>query len=184
MTTSEMHDFKNVMMGITEIYGVEFIGAAFEIYLNAVVHIDIDTIREAVNEHVKKIPEGRFYPKPCEIIAFHDAKIKKILDDEMKTYNLQREKFLEFDNFIRFEISSLSLDAMLKRKNITCTNNPSTLAYVEKLGGWEKVLEMFEKEEAIKFILHEGFREFELSRRRLANHPEIPVSSNLHLVKN
>jgi hypothetical protein len=184
MTTNEMHEFKNIMMGITEIYGVEFSGAAFQIYLNAVAHIDIDTIREAVNEHVKKIPEGRFYPKPCEIIGYHENKLKKIEAEKIREINLRHEKKLELENFVSGEIAALRLDAATNKKNITCTTHPSTLAYVEKLGGWEEILKMYKQNLYFFDVMTTGFFGFELSRRQLANHPGIPVSSNLHLVKN
>ena len=184
MTTNEMHEFKNIMMGITEIYGMEFSAAAVQIYLNAVAHIEIETIREAVNEHVKKIPEGRFYPKPCEIIGYHEGKLKKIELEFFRERNLRLEKKLELENFVSGEIAALRLDAAMNKKNITCTTNPSTLAYVEKLGGWEEILKMYKQNLYFFDVMKAGFFKFELERRQLANHPEIPVSSNLHLVKN
>ena len=184
MTKNDALEFKKIVTGLSEIYRVDFNDAAFQIYLNAVAHIDIETIREAVNEHVKKIPEGRFYPKPCEIIGYHEGKLKKIESEKIREINLRHEKKLELENFVSGEISALRLDAATNKKNITCTTHPSTLAYVKKLGGWEEILKMYKQNLYFFDVMITGFFKFELSRRRLANHPEIPVSSNLRLVKN
>ena len=184
MTTNEMHEFKNIMMGITEIYGMEFSAAAVQIYLNAVSHIDIDTIREAVNEHVKKIPEGRFYPKPCEIIGYHEGKLKKIEAEKIRERNLRHEKKLELENFVSGEIAALRLDAATNKKNITCTINPSTLAYVEKLGGWEEILKMYKQNLYFFDVMITGFFKFELERRQLTHNWDFTANLNLRLVKN
>ena len=68
MIDADKDRFSETLGGIAGFYGVDLPIASTEIYWSALLEYGIRDIREAIAAHIKDPEQGRFMPKPADII--------------------------------------------------------------------------------------------------------------------
>ena len=68
MTEAEKAKFIAAVAGIAGFYGTELNKMALKIYWDALREFEVDPVLEAIRSHIKDPENGRFMPKPADII--------------------------------------------------------------------------------------------------------------------
>ena len=69
MTEADKPRFIAAIAGIATFYGTEIPKMSLEIYWDALRHMDLGSVKEAIRSHIQDTEYGRWMPKPAHLIA-------------------------------------------------------------------------------------------------------------------
>lgn len=69
MTEADKPQFIAAIAGIATFYGTELPKMSLEIYWDALKHMDLGSVKEAIRSHIQDTEHGRWMPKPAHLIA-------------------------------------------------------------------------------------------------------------------
>lgn len=73
MTERDYQPFTDMLQAIADLYGKRLTEFSIGIYWNALRHVDLAVVREAMNRHVRNPDNGQFMPKPADLIRMMEG---------------------------------------------------------------------------------------------------------------
>jgi len=127
MIESDKDNFKELMVGVGELYGKEMTKPLLRIYFGALEDYTVDQISRALTAHVKSTSKaGTFFPKPADIIRQLEG------SPEDQTKNLEDRAELAW-GCIEGEIRRIGSYGSLD------IGDKQALAAVKAIGGWQRL---------------------------------------------
>lgn len=122
MTEGDMAGFRDMMLGMSEIYRQEITKFGAQMWFDDLRKYTLDQIREAFSAHRRDRKNGQFMPKPSDIIRHIEG-----APDELST-----QAWSKLIGAIKSVGSYSSV----------CFDDPVIHACVSEMGGWSKVCEL------------------------------------------
>ena len=123
MENQDKHEFEKLMVGCGEIYKREITKALLKIYFCVLEKYSIGQVQHAFNQHMINPDQGRFFPKPADLMA-----------------HLETSRDLDVKD--RAEIAWAAIHGAIERVGPYQKlelEDKQALAAVKAIGGWKKL---------------------------------------------